>query len=267
MSDIPKKAYLNLDFIQSSAGRPLRMMSEFFEPEARLQEHGIENTIVFFGSARIPSPEDAASNVVAAKNHGGDVAFAERQLAMSRYYGDARELSKRLTEWSMEDPDDMNFEVCTGGGPGIMEAATRGASDAGGKNVGLNITLPHEQLGNPYITPELNFVFHYFFMRKFWFAYLTKAVVVFPGGFGTMDELFEFLTLVTTSKMGKPMPMVLFGTEYWDKVMNLDAMVEFGTISAKELDCLRRVDTVDEAFDYITSTVCEYTKENPRDDI
>jgi len=200
----------------------------------------------------------------AARNHGGDVAGAERDLAMSRYYEDARSLAGKLTEWSKGlEGSSRRFLVCTGGGPGIMEAANRGASEAGGINIGFNISLPLEQHDNPYITRELNFEFHYFFMRKFWFIYLAKALVAFPGGFGTLDELFESLTLIQTRKLNKPLPIVLFGTEFWDDVLNLEALVKYGTISAGDLDLFLKTDSLDEAFRYIVDHLTEGALEKP----
>jgi len=262
--DKPTKAYKNLDFMQSRSGRPTRSLSEFLEPEDRFERHNVSDTIVFFGSARIRSKEVAEQALASAKKHGGDIARAQQTLVMSRYYEDARALSRRLTEWSKAlKGRAKRFVICTGGGPGIMEAANRGANDAKGHNVGLNISLPFEQHENPYISHELTFDFHYFFMRKFWFAYLAKAVVVFPGGYGTMDEFFELLTLVSTQKMGKPMPVVLYGTEYWDEIMNLDAMVKYGTISPSDLELFYRTDSVDDAFEFITEKLSEHHVDNP----
>jgi len=262
--DAPLKAYKDMDFLASRAGRPLRIMSEFFEPEDRFDKHNISDTIVFFGSARIRSREDAERALASAEKHGGDVARAQNTLDMSRYYEESRALSARLTEWSKGlKGKAKRFVVCTGGGPGIMEAASRGAAEAKGNNIGLNISLPFEQHQNPYITRELAFDFHYFFMRKFWFSYLAKAVVVFPGGYGTLDEFFELMTLVSTRKMGKPMPVVLFGSEYWDEIMNLDAMVKHGTISPSDLELFRKVDTIDEAFEFLTEELTKHHVDNP----
>jgi hypothetical protein len=257
-------AYLNIDFIKSRAGRPLRILSEFLEPEARFERLHISDTIVFFGSARIRSREVAEAALESAKKHGGDIQRAEQTLEMSRYYEEARALSCRLTEWSKGLKGKVKrFVICTGGGPGIMEAANRGAHDAKGENVGLNIALPFEQSGNPYSTRELTFSFHYFFMRKFWFAYPAKAVVIFPGGYGTMDEFFELMTLVSTKKMVKPMPVVLYGTKYWDEILNLDAMVKYGTISPSDLELFYRTDSVDDAFEFITAKLSEHHIDKP----
>lgn len=254
----PVKAYRNETFLSSRAGRPLRIQAEYLEPQARFEALGIQDTIVFFGSARIPSREDALAHRDAVREHGGDVDAAERKLAASRYYEEARDLAYRMTTWSKGLRDDerrgprRRFVVCTGGGPGLMEAANRGASEAGGMSVGLNISLPHEQRGNPYITHNLTFEFHYFMMRKFWFAYLAKALVIFPGGFGTLDELFELLTLLQTGKLRKNLPIVLYGSEYWNEVVNLDAMVKWGTLEADDLALFHRADTVEEAFAFLT---------------
>ena len=262
--DRPVKAYKNLDFILSRPGRPLRILSEFLEPEERFERHKVSDTIVFFGSARIRSREAAANALDAAKKHGGDIQRAQQTLDMSRYYEEARELSRRLTEWSKGlKGRSKRFVICTGGGPGIMEAANKGANDAKGHNIGLNISLPFEQHENPFISRELAFEFHYFFMRKFWFAYLAKAVVIFPGGYGTLDEFFELMTLISTKKMGKPMPVVLYGTEYWDEVINLDAMVKYGTIAPDDLELFYRTDGIDDAFEFITTKLSEYHVDRP----
>lgn len=262
--DRPVKAYKNLDFIKSRSGRVMRILSEFLEPEDRFERHHVSDTIVFFGSARIRSEEVAEEALASAKKHGGDIPRAQQTLKMSRYYEEARALSRRLTEWSKGlKGRSKRFVICTGGGPGIMEAANLGANDAKGLNVGLNISLPFEQYENPFISRELAFNFHYFFMRKFWFAYLAKAVVVFPGGYGTMDEFFELLTLVSTKKMGKPMPVVLYGTEYWDEIMNLDAMVKYGTISPSDLELFYRTDSIDDAFEFITAKLNEHHMDKP----
>ena len=248
----PVKAYKNPRFLASRDARSVRLLSEFEEPKARFAHYDISDTVVFFGSARL-IPRDVAENRLrAARQHGGDVAAAERALAMARYYEDARQLAARLTGWSKELKDPTRrFVVCTGGGPGVMEAANRGASEAKGLNIGLNITLPHEQASNAHVTRELNFEFHYFFMRKFWFVYLAKAIVIFPGGFGTMDEFFEVLTLVQTKKLRKPMAIVLYGKPYWNEVLNLDAMVKYGTIDPADLELFKTTDAVEDAFAYI----------------
>ncbi len=264
--DWPLKAYKNADFLNRREARTMRILSEYLEPETRFEDFNVSDTIVFFGSARVLPQSDAQAVLTAAKAKGSvdDIANAERDLAMARYYEDARELAKRLTIWSKElENGRRRFVVCTGGGPGLMEAANRGASEARGLNIGLNISLPHEQNNNPYISRELNFEFNYFFMRKFWFTYLAKALVAFPGGFGTMDEFFELMTLLQTKKIGKTMPIVLYGTSYWNEVINFDAMVRHGTISASDLDLFKRLDSVDEAFDFITSELNKAALKKP----
>jgi uncharacterized protein (TIGR00730 family) len=253
------KAYLKESFLNAADARPLRILAEYLEPKSRLARHRIEDTIVFMGSARLASREQAQAELEAAQAAGEDLARAQMRLAMSRYYEDARELARRLTEWSKQLGDeDRRFVVCTGGGPGIMEAANRGASEARGQNVGLTISIPVEEFDNRYVTRELSFHFHYFFMRKFWFAYLAKALIVFPGGFGTLDELFEILTLRQTRKMRKHLSVVLFGSQYWDEVVNFDALVRHGTINAEDLKIFQRTDSVDEAFDIVTRHLTQF---------
>lgn len=261
----PPKAYRDDGFIRSPEARPLRILAEYMEPKARFEALDIQDTILFFGSARICSREEAEAELEALRKAGDDTGPGESKLRLSQYYEDARELAARLTRWSasLEDKSGRRFVVCTGAGPGIMEAANRGASEARGETVGLGISLPFEQGNNPWVTDRLSFEFHYFFTRKFWFLYPAKALVLMPGGFGTMDELFETLTLLQTQKMKKRLPVVLYGTEYWDKVMNLDAMVEFGTISAKDLDLIYRTDSVDDAFAYITRELAEHALSSP----
>ena len=211
------------------------------------------------GSARFVSREEAEAGVREAERGKGDPERARERLAMSRYYEDARELARQLTEWSKQLPDDRRrFVVCTGGGPGIMEAANRGASDAKGLNVGLAISLPREEFANPYVTRELSFHFHYFFMRKFWFAYLAKALLLFPGGFGTLDEFFEIITLCQTRKMKKHLAVVLFGTQYWSEVIDFDALVRHGTIDREDLGLFHRTDSVEEAYRIVTRHLVEH---------
>ena len=254
----PPKAYANDAFLKSRDARPLRILAEYIEPEARFERLRIRDTIVFFGSARTQSREAAQAGLDAARASGDDVEAAQARLTMSRFYEDARALARRLTGWSKAlKGTDRRFVVCTGGGPGIMEAANRGASEAKGLNVGLAISLPGEEYVNPYITPDLAFEFHYFFMRKFWFTYLAKAMVVMPGGFGTLDELFEVLTLVQTLKIRKPLPIVLYGADYWDAVVDFGTLERFGTIDAGDPDLFYRTDSVDESFDIITRELTE----------
>jgi len=252
------KAYRNQGFLNSKEGRALRILAEYLEPKSRFEYHRVDDTVVFMGSARIKSREAAEELLRKAEGGSGDLDQARTALEMSRYYEAARELAYRLTQWSKAlDPNERRFVVCTGGGPGIMEAANRGAAEARGMNVGLTISIPVEEFDNPFVTRELAFHFHYFFMRKFWFAYLAKAVIVFPGGFGTLDELFELLTLVQTRKMTKPMPIVVFGTEYWRKVINFDALVAHGTINADDLKLMYHTDSVDDAYDWIVLQLAE----------
>jgi hypothetical protein len=250
---LPQLAFHDKQFLDSMPARTLRILAEYIEPEQRFRQQDVRDTIVFFGSARIHSREAAEAALKAAEKTGEDVGGARLKLQMSRYYEDTRELAKRLTLWSkgLRAPG-TRFVVCSGGGPGIMEAANRGASEARGINIGLNIQLPFEQHANPYITHALNFEFHYFFMRKFWFAYLAKAMVCMPGGFGTLDELMEILTLAQTLKVKKKLPIVLYGTEFWREVIDLNALVKYGTISREDLDRVFRTDSVDEAFDFLT---------------
>jgi len=256
-----KLSYRNMNFMESSGGRPLRILAEYLDPLGRLRRANVGDTIVMFGSARIHPREKALAQLEKLKNkvHGrqssewrAKIRAARADLGMSRYYEDARELSRRITAWAMTlGTQPKRFAVCSGGGPGIMEAANRGAAEAGGYSIGLSIELPHEQRPNPYITPDLNFCFHYFFMRKLWFAQLAKALIVFPGGFGTMDELWEMLTLMQTGKLSSHHLILIYGREYWDKVLNWRHMIHSGTIDEKEYKLLQFADTVDEAFDRV----------------
>ncbi|HXR98226.1 MAG TPA: TIGR00730 family Rossman fold protein [Terriglobales bacterium] len=237
-------AYQNEQFLDSPDARTLRILAEYHEPQSRLRRHNIQDTIVFFGSARIHSLETCGTEKAA--------------KIMSRYYEDARELARLLTQWSDGLPSRRHrFVITSGGGPGIMEAANRGAHEAGGKTMGLNIRLPFEQMPNAYITPELNFEFHYFFMRKFWFAYLAKALVAFPGGFGTLDELMEVLTLVQTQKLNKKIVIMLYGREYWEEIINFKALVEWGTIAASDLELFHFSDDPVDAFQILTRQLDE----------
>ena len=257
-------AYRSPSFIESRAARPVRILSEYLHPASRFEAMKISDTIVFWGSARTLSREQAEERLEAARRFDGDVAAAEQALAMSRYYEECRSLARRLTEWSKSLEDKRaRFVVCTGGGPGIMEAANRGASEARGLNIGLTIGLEHEHRGNPWITRQLEFQFRYFFMRKFWFVYLAKALIAFPGGFGTMDEFFELMCLLQTGKLRKKMPVVLYGSEFWDTVLNLEAMVKFGMVDAADLSLVLKTDTVDEAFDFIVNELTDKALASP----
>ncbi len=252
------KAYQDRRFLESKEARALRIMAEYLEPQSRFKRYGVQDTIVFMGSARLPSAEAARATLAEAERSGSGIERARSALGLSIYYEAARELAHRLTLWSKKlDHEERRFVICTGGGPGIMEAANRGASEAKGLNVGLTISIPNDEFDNPYVSRELHMHFHYFFMRKFWFVYLAKAVVLFPGGFGTLDEMFEILTLVQTGKMKKRMPIVLFGAKFWDEVVNFDALVRHGTISPGDVDLFHRTDSVDEAYDIITRGLTE----------
>ena len=259
-------AYQNEPFLSSPDGRILRILSEYQEPLTRFRREQIQDTVVFFSSARFQGG-DAASKELAAveKNHAPaaqrekDLKRARAAVEMARYYEDARRLAFLLTEWSIQIPARRRrFVVTTGGGPGIMEAANLGAHQAGGKTIGLNINLPFEQNPNSYITPALNFEFHYFFMRKFWFAYLAKALVIFPGGFGTIDELFEILTLAQTDKLAKKILVVIYGSEYWHRIMNFQAFVDAGTVAPEDLNLFKFVDSPEDAFAFLRDGLTEY---------
>jgi hypothetical protein len=254
-------AYLDPDFLESEEARPIRILAEYLEPLRRFKEQKIQDTVVFFGSARVDSrdrAERALQTLRARGDSDADAAYqaelrkSRKALEWARYYEDARELARLFTTWTLSlQSENHRFVVTSGGGPGIMEAANRGAREAGGKTVGLNIRLPFEQGANPYITPGLHFEFHYFFMRKFWFAYLSKALVIFPGGFGTLDELFEILTLVQTDKLSKKIGVILYGREYWEQVLNLKPMAEWGAIAEKDLELLHYADTPIAAFQHL----------------
>jgi uncharacterized protein (TIGR00730 family) len=254
-------AYENDAFLKGPDGRPLRILAEYAEPLARFRREKIQDTVVFFGSARFHSlssaqgaaqrldPPASAQPAEPAPEQQQAAYRAQRAVDMAHYYEDARRLANMLTAWSRTLGGKRHrFVVTTGGGPGIMEAANRGAREAGGKTIGLNIALPAEQAPNPYITPELNFEFHYFFMRKLWFAYLAKALVVFPGGFGTLDELFEILTLAQTEKLAKKMTVLVYGSEYWRRVLNLEALADAGAIAPEDVNLFQFVDTPEDAF-------------------
>ncbi len=257
-------AFSDKAFMSSKDARALRILAEYLEPKSRFEHFRVDDTIVFMGSARTKSREQAEALLRAAEAGDGDLGRARTELEMSSFYEDARQLAFRLTQWSKAlDPKERRFVVCTGGGPGIMEAANRGAAEARGLNVGLTISIPVEEFDNQYVTRELAFHFHYFFMRKFWFAYLAKAVIVFPGGYGTLDELFELLTLVQTRKMTKPMPIVLFGMNYWRQVIDFDALVRHGTISPEDVNLVYRTDSVDDAYEWIVRRLGEEAMDQP----
>ncbi|MGO8921102.1 MAG: LOG family protein [Stellaceae bacterium] len=258
------KAYQDLRFLESKDARALRILAEYLEPLSRFKRYGVEDTIVFMGSARLLSAEAAQAALAEAERSGSGVEKARTAVELSTYYEAARELARRLTNWSKKlDREGRRFVVCTGGGPGIMEAANRGASEAKGHNVGLTISIPNDEFDNPYVSRELHVHFHYFFMRKFWFVYLAKAVVLFPGGFGTLDEMFEILTLVQTRKMKKRMPIVLFGAKFWDEVVNFDALVRHGTIGPDDVGLFHRTDSIEEAYDLITRGLAENALGSP----
>jgi uncharacterized protein (TIGR00730 family) len=251
------KAYKNPEFLNSPQARTIRILAEYLEPESRFEKFNIQDTVVFFGSARIRPPEEALRQRDALREQSApetQLRAAESGLLISRYYQDAVDLARMITSWSKElfacnQCRGRRFIVCSGGGPGIMEAANRGASEAGGYSIGLNISLPFEQEPNPYISRELNFEFHYFFIRKFWLAYLAKALIIFPGGFGTLDEMMEILTLVQTGKMHKTVPIILFGSTFWNEIINFQALADWGVISPEDLNLFTFCDTPQEAFD------------------
>jgi uncharacterized protein (TIGR00730 family) len=254
-------AYLYPEFLESAEARPIRILSEYLEPLRRFKDQKIQDTVVFFGSARIDSRERAERALQTLRARGvrnadehyqRELKKSRKALEWARYYEEARELARMLASWSQSlQSENHRFVVTSGGGPGIMEAANRGAREGGGKTIGLNIRLPFEQGANPYITDGLQFEFHYFFMRKFWFAYLAKALVIFPGGFGTLDELFEILTLVQTDKLSKKIGVVLYGREYWDQVLQFQPMAEWGAIAEKDLELFNYFDTPVEAFEFL----------------
>jgi uncharacterized protein (TIGR00730 family) len=254
-------AYQHAEFLESAEARPIRILAEYLEPLRRFKDQKVQDTVVFFGSARVDSRERAeralrtlrARGVQGADEHyQAELTKTRKAVEWARYYEEARELARLLTTWSRTLPSENHrFVVTSGGGPGIMEAANRGAREAGGKTIGLNIRLPFEQGANPYITEGLHFEFHYFFMRKFWFAYLAKALVIFPGGFGTCDELFEILTLVQTDKLSKKIEVVLYGRDFWTQVFNLKPMEEWGAIAEQDLDLLTYADTPSDAFNLL----------------
>jgi uncharacterized protein (TIGR00730 family) len=275
-------AYQNTEFLDSPDGRLLRIVAEYQEPMARFRRERIQDTVVFFGSARFHSLDVASQQLELLENTGSTtpaplseqparahevesgeaseqkLRLAESAVEMARYYEDARTLAGMISSWAMTLPGRRHrYVITSGGGPGIMEAANRGAYEAGAKTIGLNIKLPFEQMPNPYITPELNFEFHYFFMRKYWFAYLAKALVVFPGGFGTLDEMFELLTLTQTHKLAKKITVLIYGPSYWKSVINLGVLAEKGAIAMKDRELFQFVDTPEEAFELLKGSLSE----------
>ncbi|HEX4022361.1 MAG TPA: TIGR00730 family Rossman fold protein [Acidobacteriaceae bacterium] len=284
----PQLAYANPTFVNGPDGRVLRILAEYLEPLARFRREHIQDTVVFFGSARFHAMDEASHALELLENTGSTrrapveeqpasaeerergetselrLRRAEAAVEMASYYEDARKLAYMLTKWSMTIKSRRErFVVTSGGGPGIMEAANRGAHEAGGKTVGLNIRLPFEQMPNRYITPSLSLEFHYFFMRKYWFAYLAKALVVFPGGFGTLDEMFELLTLAQTQKLAKQMTVIVYGSKYWNSVFNLDVLVDKGTISPDDRKLFQFADTPEDAFAILKENLTRYHL-NPR---
>src|SRR5438093_1782502 len=252
-------AYLDQAVLESGDARPIRILAEYLEPVRPFKQQKIQDTVVFFGSARVDSRERAERALATLRARGErdadeqyrkELLKSRKAVEWAKYYEEARELAGMLTAWSLTLPfENHRFVVTSGGGPGIMEAANRGAREAGGKTIGLNIRLPFEQGANPYITEGLQFEFHYFFMRKFWFAYLAKALVIFPGGFGTCDELFEILTLVQTDKLSKKIEVILYGRDYWSHVLHFKPMAEWGAIADDDLGLLTKCDTPAEAFE------------------
>jgi uncharacterized protein (TIGR00730 family) len=275
-------AYQNQDFLNSPDGRVFRLLAEYQEPMTRFRRERIQDTVVFFGSARFRALDVASHELELLDNTGSckpapaeeqparphevesgeaseqKLRLAEAAVEMAHYYEDARTLAGMVSKWAMTLPGRRHrYVITSGGGPGIMEAANRGAYEAGAKTIGLNIKLPFEQMPNPYITPDLNFEFHYFFMRKFWFAYLAKALVVFPGGFGTLDEMFELLTLAQTQKLAKKITVVIYGSSYWKGVINLEMLADKGAIARKDMELFQFADTPDQAFDLLKAGLTE----------
>ncbi|HEX8583452.1 MAG TPA: TIGR00730 family Rossman fold protein [Allosphingosinicella sp.] len=254
-------AFQDMDFLLREDLRPVRFQLELLKPELLLDEAKIASTFVFYGSARIPEPEKARALLAAAVTDRQKL-IAERLVAKSHYYDVAMALAKMCCRVDIDAEGWRNFVVCSGGGPSIMEAANRGAMEAGAESIGLNIVLPHEQMPNPYVTPSLSFQFHYFALRKMHFLLRARAVAVFPGGFGTFDEMFELLTLVQTGKV-KPLPILLFGREFWERVVNFEALVEEGVVSEKDLDLFCFVETAEEAWVHI----CKWYKHEKLPDL
>lgn len=253
------KAYKNVEFLSSPDARTVRILAEYYEPKARFEKNKINHTIVFFGSARLKSEKEMKKTLAELKKkddgsrrYSDKIKQTEKLLKMSRYYDDAVALSRKLTEYSLSlNKKSENFVICSGGGPGIMEAANKGAALAGGQSVGLNISIPFEQFVNKYVKPDLAFEFHYFFMRKLWFVDLASALIVFPGGFGTMDEMMEVLTLIQTGKMKKKLKVIIYDSAYWKKIINFDELVELGVIGKKDLQLVDFCETIDDVYEKV----------------
>jgi hypothetical protein len=254
-------AYQDSEFLLREDLRPVRFQLELLKPELLLNEANIGSTFVFYGSARIPAP-DMADALIAAATNAQQEAIADRLKAKSRYYDVALELARHASRCPLDDEGKRQFVVCSGGGPSIMEAANRGAWEEGQESIGLNIVLPHEQLPNRYVTPDLSFQFHYFALRKMHFLLRARAVAVFPGGYGTFDEMFELLTLVQTGKV-RPLPILLFGRDYWNRVINFEAMVEEGVIAPNDVDLIHWSEDADEAWDFVMNFYDEHPAPTP----
>ena len=258
--------YFNKELLGSPQGRSIRILAEYYGPLKKIKKNRINDTIVFFGSARIKSPEQAEQDFKSLQNSNNDKdkLIAKKNIEMSKYYERANKLSKELTLWSKSlKSKKSRYIIASGGGGGIMEAANRGAHEAGGISIGLTISLPFESSGNKFITNDLDLKFHYFFMRKFWFMYLAKGIVVWPGGFGTLDEVMETLTLIQTKKITKKLPIVLFGKEFWNSVINWNYLVECGTISKEDLDLFLITDSIEKAFEYLTTNIQKNNLKGP----